>query len=72
MEKIIIKAITTVVVVSLLTFSSCRIHADYRVSEAIKNGANPIAARYAFKHATSYSEDFGAWMYAKEKEKGGK
>ena len=35
---------------------SCNIHIDYKIGEAIANGADPIEARLAFSNVTTASE----------------
>ena len=41
-------------------------YTDYKVSELVRSGVNPIAAKHALR-ATSISEDTLAWMIAGKK-----
>lgn len=44
-------ALALVTAIIVLTMGSCCIHVDYRISQAIKAGADPILARAAFSNS---------------------
>lgn len=50
------------VLVIVIGIAGTTFYADYKIGEAIKNGANPIEAKYAFRK-TSTAEDAMAWFY---------
>jgi hypothetical protein len=41
------KLVALVLCVTVLTYSGCTVHADYRVAQALAQGADPIATRCA-------------------------
>lgn len=41
---------------------SCNLHIDYRISQAIERGADPVRARIAFSSAVSISDTTIALM----------
>lgn len=45
------KVTLTAFVILTLTVGSCNIHVDYRIAEAIKQGADPVLARAAFSNS---------------------
>ena len=49
MEKLVIKVGAIIAVVIILTIGSCISHSNYRISQAIKQGVDPIAARLAYE-----------------------
>jgi heme/copper-type cytochrome/quinol oxidase subunit 2 len=48
--KLIWILITSVACVLIISVTSCMMHIDYRIARAIKAGANPVEARYAFSN----------------------
>lgn len=48
MEELVLKGFFVCLIISILTMGSCFMHQDYRISQAIKQGADPIAAHIAF------------------------
>ena len=60
-EKLIIRAIASVVMSFILTSGSCCIHVDYRIAKAIEDGVDPVAARMAFSN-DSYTTERAIYM----------
>jgi len=54
MDKLLVKVATEIVVVIILTAGGCSAHKDYRISQAIKNGSDPVIARLAYCDGGSY------------------
>ena len=50
LEKFVTWAVATVTAITVLTIGSCCAHVDYRISQAIKAGSDPVLARAAFSN----------------------
>jgi hypothetical protein len=48
-EKCILSAAATVIIVLILSITSCEMRRDAKIAEAIKNGVDPVYARLAYK-----------------------
>ena len=53
--KFIWKLIFCFCSILVISVTSCNMHVDYRISQAIKAGVNPIAAREAFSSTPNYT-----------------
>ena len=60
-EKLIIRAIVSVIISFILTVGSCCIHVDYRIAKAIEDDVDPVAARMALSN-DSYTTERAIYM----------
>lgn len=49
-NNLLITCLTVISVAACISISSCSIHTNNKIAEAIKNGADPVAARLAFEN----------------------
>ena len=50
-EKFVVAILALVTIVITLVAGSCSMHIDYRISQAIETGVDPVLARAAFSNS---------------------